>query len=430
MSFEILLVAGGKGTRSVNPQIPKSLQLVNGEPLIFHQLVELNSLSITHSIPVTIVTGYKSELVKDYIYSVVDKFPNLIIRVVKDLKQTGTFNPVYLNSFDTAADYTLVILGDLFFKLNVNTFNSNLSALLNKGVDIGIFLHPNDHPNDSDLVSVDPIDFRVSQIYLKNLTIDQPRGNLAIAGFFVIRNSTVRQFKEFEGDLVSNFILKSVQAEKSVKGIISIDVIADMGTQDRINKIESRKFHLKSINQTRVNKGALFLDLDDTLIKNCEIKNRQSLIDINHELINLMLECNVLGIPILLVSNQPGIAKGFFTIKDMENFLRSLETQLADSGVYIDDHIICPHHPESGWADEIVELKFACDCRKPKIGMFTIMSKKHSIDLTRSLFVGDSIVDKEAASACGVKYIEFSPGIEMLQHRLALDFLRRDIFAQ
>jgi phosphoglycolate phosphatase-like HAD superfamily hydrolase len=44
--------------------------------------------------------------------------------------------------------------------------------------------------------------------------------------------------------------------------------------------------------------------------------------------------------------------------------------------------------------------------------------------------VGDSIVDKEAASACGVKYIEFSPGIEMLQHRLALDFLRRDIFAQ
>jgi mannose-1-phosphate guanylyltransferase/phosphomannomutase len=430
MIYDFLIVAGGKGTRSINPDVPKSLQLIDGVPLINHQLFELNRLAKNELVAVTIVTGYKSDLLVNHINSIMDEFSNLTIKVITELKQTGTFNPVYLNSFENSLEYTIVILGDLYFKLNINSFNLNLTSLLNDSTDIGIFLHPNDHPQDSDLVSIDPIDQSVSQVFLKNLIGSESRGNLAISGFFLIRNAILREFNRTEGDLVSLFVLESIHAARKVKGIISIDVINDMGTKDRISKIESSKFKSKSANLTKESKQALFLDLDDTLISNVEVKNMHSSIFIHLELIDLIAECNKLGIPVVLVSNQPGIAKGFFTSKDLENFLRSLETKLAENFVYLDDHIFCPHHPDSGWENEILELKFDCDCRKPKTGMFVTMSIKHSIDLTKSLFVGNSQADKSAADSCGLKYIEFTPGLDIFCHKYVSNFLRRDILAQ
>ena len=126
MIYDFLIVAGGKGTRSINPDVPKSLQLIDGVPLINHQLFELNRLAKNELVAVTIVTGYKSDLLVNHINSIMDEFSNLIIKVTTELKQTGTFNPVYLNSFENSLEYTLVILGDLYFKLNINSFNLNL----------------------------------------------------------------------------------------------------------------------------------------------------------------------------------------------------------------------------------------------------------------------------------------------------------------
>jgi histidinol phosphatase-like enzyme len=78
---------------------------------------------------------------------------------------------------------------------------------------------------------------------------------------------------------------------------------------------------------------------------------------------------------------------------------------LANSGAFIDDWIICPHHPEFGHEGEISAYKVACTCRKPKSGMFLEMKLRHSIDLTTSYMIGDSQMDRDSATDVGISFI-------------------------
>jgi histidinol-phosphate phosphatase family protein len=102
-------------------------------------------------------------------------------------------------------------------------------------------------------------------------------------------------------------------------------------------------------------------------------------------------------VPIYLVTNQPAIAKGFITIAEVETSLIEIENLLASEGMFFDDIAYCPHHPESGFPGEIKELKIICSCRKPALGMFYGISAKHGINLSKSIYIGDSPTDREVA---------------------------------
>jgi D-glycero-D-manno-heptose 1,7-bisphosphate phosphatase len=102
-----------------------------------------------------------------------------------------------------------------------------------------------------------------------------------------------------------------------------------------------------------------------------------------------------LGLPIIIVTNQPGLAKGFFTQKQFDEIMAKLTHHLRPTAVYY-----CPHHP-SYTGD--------CDCRKPKPGMLLKAAQEHAIDLTQSYMVGDKDVDLLAGAACKVRYFVGDP---------------------
>ena len=78
-----------------------------------------------------------------------------------------------------------------------------------------------------------------------------------------------------------------------------------------------------------------------------------------------------------------------------------METLLGKDGAYIDGLYYCPHHKDKGFPGEIPELKFDCDCRKPKIGMLLKAAEDFNIDLSQSIVIGDSTLDiKMAENAC------------------------------
>ena len=154
-------------------------------------------------------------------------------------------------------------------------------------------------------------------------------------------------------------------------------------------------------------KSALFLDLDDTLIKNQEVKKLFDPNMVNIELVELIKLCNTSGIPVLIITNQPGLAKGFFTFTDFQDFLRCLESYLSELGAYIDDLFVCPHHPDAGWPEEVTDLKIKCTCRKPEPGLLKQAIEKHNIDLSKSVYIGDSKVDSQASKAMGIKFIQY-----------------------
>lgn len=112
-----------------------------------------------------------------------------------------------------------------------------------------------------------------------------------------------------------------------------------------------------------------------------------------------ILEFNKLGFLVVIVSNQPGIAKGKFKDKHLKSIETKMLEEIKKDGGKVDAIYYCLHHPES----KIEGYKIKCDCRKPKPGMLLKASKDLQIDLKKSYLVGDGVTDILAAQAVETK---------------------------
>lgn len=116
------------------------------------------------------------------------------------------------------------------------------------------------------------------------------------------------------------------------------------------------------------------------------------------------------GYLVIVITNQPMIAKGFMTEKELSAIHYKMEAGLSLRGAKVDAIYYCPHHPEKGFKGEVKKLKIACKCRKPEIGMIKKAVKDFTIDLKKSFFIGDSTVDAKTAENAGVKFIGVKTG--------------------
>ena len=107
------------------------------------------------------------------------------------------------------------------------------------------------------------------------------------------------------------------------------------------------------------------------------------------------------GFLLVLVSNQPGMAKGNVGKKGFDAIDAKLGRLLAKEGARLDAKYYCLHHPNA----KLASLRKNCDCRKPKAGMLLAAAKKHGIDLKRSYMVGDGINDIKAGRRAGCKTV-------------------------
>lgn len=107
-----------------------------------------------------------------------------------------------------------------------------------------------------------------------------------------------------------------------------------------------------------------------------------------------------MGYLIIVVTNQPGIAKGTMTLRELGIVNKRLAALLEREGGRWDALYYCPHHPGSGTKADRV-----CDCRKPKPGMIMRAADEHGIDLSASWMIGDGLNDVQAAKAAGCRAI-------------------------
>ena len=145
--------------------------------------------------------------------------------------------------------------------------------------------------------------------------------------------------------------------------------------------------------------GAVFLDRDGTIIEEVEYLSRLSDIRLLPGAGGAIARLNRMGIPVIIVSNQSGVARGYFDEEFVRQSHRHLQELLQGCGAQIDDFFFCPHHPEQGRPP----YRKVCDCRKPAPGMLKEAARRHGLDLESSFVVGDKESDLDLARAAGAR---------------------------
>lgn len=143
---------------------------------------------------------------------------------------------------------------------------------------------------------------------------------------------------------------------------------------------------------------AIFLDRDGTLNIDYGYVHEIDQFHFIEGSIEALQQLKQMGYLLVLVSNQSGIARGYFSEQQFLQLTEWMDWSLADRGVDLDGIYYCPHHP-----DGIGEFKQDCNCRKPKAGMLSQAIKELKIDPACSIMIGDKMEDMMAGKSAGIK---------------------------
>ena len=137
---------------------------------------------------------------------------------------------------------------------------------------------------------------------------------------------------------------------------------------------------------------AVFLDRDGTIARDVPYCSRPEDFELLPDAAEGIKLLNEHGFKVVIVTNQSGIARGYFTEVILARIHEKMVTELAEQGAHIDAIYYCPHHPDDN-----------CDCRKPKPKMVIHAAQDLDIDLSQSYVIGDSEIDTELARQAGCK---------------------------
>jgi D-glycero-D-manno-heptose 1,7-bisphosphate phosphatase len=151
----------------------------------------------------------------------------------------------------------------------------------------------------------------------------------------------------------------------------------------------------------RMKYPALFLDRDGTLVHPVHYPSRPEQLRLYDGIGTELRLLQRMGLHLVVITNQSGIARGYFTEADLQRMHEHLAAELAVQNVYLDGIYHCPHHPDG----TIPELAIRCECRKPQPGMLLRAAVELNLDLGHSWFIGDILDDVEAGNRAGCRTI-------------------------
>jgi histidinol-phosphate phosphatase family protein len=169
-------------------------------------------------------------------------------------------------------------------------------------------------------------------------------------------------------------------------------------------------------------KKAVFLDRDGTINEEVNYLSKIEQLRILPKVPSAVKLLNENDFLAIIITNQSGIARGFFTKEELDNINAHLMEGLSREDAKIDGIFICPHHPDAG-----------CDCRKPKTGLLERAALEFDIDLLSSFIVGDKYTDLKTGANAGCKTILVKTGygrdeVEKIESwDLKPDFIAQDL---
>lgn len=395
-----IIQAGGKGSRLRNitkNEIPKPMVPILGKPLLQWQIEQLRKENINE---IFIIVGYLGESIKNYFKD--GKEFGVSITYIKESMPLGTAGGLcYLKKYIQDNENIFLIYADLLFDID---FARMEEFHFEKKSKLTAFVHPNSHPFDSDIIELDS-EQKITGILSKKKERKGWYGNLVNAGFYILNGKIIQELPniqklDFEKDILCEMIDKS----DSIFGYRSTEYIKDAGTEKRLCIIENdiKSGYIGKRNLSKKQK-CIFLDRDGTITKLNGLVDSEDKLELIDGAIEAVRMLNLSEYLAILVTNQPVVARGMCTIEDVNYIHKKLETLLGENGVYLDDIIFCPHHPDKVFPEENPIYKVKCNCRKPGTGMLEKMRDNYHISLEESWIVGDTTVDIMTGKNAGMK---------------------------
>jgi len=376
--IDVVILAGGYGTRIkkyTKNKIPKPLLKIKNKPFLDYLLQNIRKYPINK---LYIISGFKGNLINQR-YN--NKTINLIkIHCIKEKISQGTGFALFSIRKKIKNDFIL-INGDTLVDFDLNIFFKKKL----KRKYLGCMVLSKNYK--------DSLSEKLSNLELKkNRVINfSKKRNLINAGTIFFRKEIFKSFNpktlSLENDILNKFISKN-----KMQGIISSKLLIDIGTPKNYNlakKLIPKYFY----------RPALFLDRDGVINYDkgytYKIKNfrfQQKIFEIIKKFQKKYY--------IFIVTNQSGIAKGYYKVEDFYRLQNFIKNYLAKKNLFINDIEFCPHHP----LGKIKKFSYKCKCRKPGNLMIKKITYRWLIKKKKSLFIGNNNSDKMCAEKSNINY--------------------------
>lgn len=399
-----VIQAGGAGTRlkTITGDLPKVMVELDGKPIIEWQIESLKRSGIQDLV---IIISKNGKLISDYCGD--GKKFGVNISYIKEESPLGTAGGLYFAK-EIIKDDFILCFGDLMLDVDWMRFHRFHKE---KGSSLTAFAHPNSHPFDSDLLVTDNEE-KIIKIDSKHNVRDYYYENLTNAGLYVGSKEVLDFIKEPEKIDFEKVVLKHFVEEGKAYAYRSSEYVKDCGTPDRYYSVEKDLkngiIHGKSLSNLQ---KCIFLDRDGTINKYRGLVKKTDELELADDAATAIKAINESSYLAICATNQPVIARGDTTFEELKNIHNKMETILGKGGAYLDGLYFCPHHPAGGFEGEVPELKFDCECRKPKIGLLKKAQERFNIDLSKSWFIGDTDRDIQTGinAGCRTVFLDTTP---------------------
>lgn len=400
--MKVVIMAGGRGTRisSVASDIPKPMIRIGGKPVLEHEIECLRDQGFTDLI---LTVSHLGNVIMEYfgdgsgISPATGKPFGVTISYYFEKEPLGNAGALFKIRDQLTEDF-LLLNADAMFDVDFNRFVAFHKA---HGGLVTLFTHPNSHPYDSGLIFADQ-NGSVEKWLAKEDERPRYYRNRVNAGLHVLSPKVLEvEITTPKVDL-DRQLLKPLAGSGKMFCYDSPEYVKDMGTPERYyavcEDLLSGRVKAKNL---RNKQKAVFLDRDGTLNKYVGFLRSADAFELIEGTAEAVKKINNAGYLAIVATNQPVIARGEVTYEELEEIHNKMETLLGLEGAYLDAIYFCPHHPHKGYEGEIPELKFDCDCRKPKPGMLLQAAEDFNIDLTASYMVGDGENDIQCGKNAG-----------------------------
>lgn len=373
--LDLVLLAGGRGKRisRFTKNTPKPLLKINNKSFLQYLLNYYSKYNFTK---IYILAGYKGSKIKKIYHK---KKINLIpIECIVEKKLLGTGGALNLLKKIIKRNF-LLINGDSFLKINLDNF---LKKKLNKNIISRMALIKNKNYKSNN---------KLSNLSIKNNIVNNS-GNLMNAGVYFFKKKILNYCKNsnfsLETDLINKLILR-----KKIEGKLIKSYFIDIGTYANL-KIAKKTFTKNFAT------SSAFFDRDGVLNDDKGYTYKMRDLKFKKNVFKTLKMLNKKNINIFIITNQSGIARGYYNENNFFDFQRKFKKILDKKNIYINDVRYCPYHKNA----KIKKYRKNSLYRKPGNLMIEDLKKKWDVNTKKSFMIGDKKSDMLAAKKSKIYY--------------------------